>query len=119
MEETKNLEEPTLQNNDLILKKNIKGILIDSIINTHEMFLNSFSRKLFDVNTINDYKMKIKVKDEYDHCLESDSIISNRYSDKLSFRKTMNEISQKDKDDISIDNIDGKKPVQINQKEPK
>ena len=117
MEETKHSEKPILTSNDLILNKNIKGILIDSLISTHEMFLNSFSKKLFDVNTINDYKMKIKVKDEYDHCLESDSIISNRYSDKLSFRKTKNETNQKDKDDISIDNIDSKKPIQLNQKE--
>jgi len=103
------MENKVLNNNDLILNKSIKGILIDSLINTHEMFLNSFSKKIFDNNSLNEYKQKLKIKDEYQHCLTNDALLTNKYSDKLSFRNNDSEKADKvNEDDILIvDNTKG------------
>jgi len=100
--------ENVVEDIDFKQKRTIKGILIDSLINTHEMFLHSFGKTPFEIESIKEYKEKLKINDEYEHCLKSDATLANKYNDKLSFRNSIEDNkTNKDKEDIIIDSASG------------
>jgi len=104
-------QELITENDEFIFNRSIKGILIDSLLNTNELFLNSFGKKLFDshtntntntntntTSTTSDYKMKLKINSEYKNSDPNTKLLeSNKYGDLLTFRA--NSIGKSDNND--------------------
>ena len=82
---------------EIILNKTMKEMIVDSLVNTHQMFLHNQNKKIIELDKMN-YRLKLKVNDEYKHAnINEDLIKPNKYSDKLSFRVEIKEKESLDK----------------------
>ncbi len=103
---------PTFINDqeEMVVNKTVKEMLIDSLINTQQMFLHNQNKKIVEQDKVN-YKMTLKIHDEYKHAnINEDLIKPNKYSDKLSFRS-----ENKEKSEAAAENHE--KDASLNEKE--
>lgn len=71
------------------IKRPLKELIINSIIDTKEMFLSNLNKKL-ESNMNTEYKMNLKINDEYKYANINEELLkTNVYTDKLFFRKEM------------------------------
>ena len=86
-----------VETEEVILNKTMKEMIVDSLVNTHQMFLHNQNKKIIELDKMN-YRLKLKVNDEYKHAnINEDLIKPNKYSDKLSFRIEIKEKESLDK----------------------
>lgn len=79
-------EEINKVDNNTIEVKPIKELIIDSIVSSSNFFLNNITRKINESEENINYKVKLKINDEYKNCIDNENIRPNRYNDKASFR---------------------------------
>ena len=104
---------------EIIVNKSLKDITINSLINTQQLFLHNINKKIVENDKLN-YKLKLKVNDEYKHAnINEDLIKPNKFSDKLFFRaeiKEKTEVSEKISQESPIEDDSIKiniNPIQI------
>lgn len=85
-EDINSFENNDLSNEIIPEPKTIKEILIESVVNSKNFFVNNLTKKIVDSEENLSYKTKLKINDEYKVALENENLQANKLGDKLSFR---------------------------------
>jgi pleiotropic regulator 1 len=78
-----------------IKAKNMKELIVDSIVSSKNFYLNNLTKPFSENEDILDYKLKIKINEEYKDCLTNQNIKPNIYGEKqvkLNLTENQNEI---------------------------